>query len=1566
MELLRSKKGKLIAVSAVALVIILIVVIVLLFTSGANGYRSISISELFGNVIADNNGSEYPAYEDMMLYDGYALTTSSDSYSRLVLDGDKYIKLEEDSRAVFEKLGKASSGLTTIKLERGAITNELTRPLSADEDYVVNTPNAVLGVRGTFFRVEVKYDINGDAYSDVYVFGGEVVCRRIMPDGSMVEEEVRIPAGYKACVKMDDVITVYIEELIEEQKDHIDPINSDNVSDDDLVDMYVASYNGHDMFLSTKELWDEINRRDIDVGSRKSHYDGGKLPHFDDDKVSTEETDTEDDNSVIPETVEGTKPVESAESPETAEDTKPVESAESPHTVEVTKPAETPEASETVEVTKPAETPEAPDTVEVTEPAETPEAPDTVEATEPVETPEAPDTVEVTEPAETPEAPDTVEATEPTETPEAPDTVEVTEPAETPEAPETVEVTEPAETPEAPETVEVTEPVETPETPDTVEATEPAETPEAPETVEVTEPAETPEAPETVEVTEPAETPEAPDTVEMTEPAETPEAPETVEVTEPAETPEAPETVEVTEPAETPEAPETVEVTEPAETPEAPDTVEVTEPAETPEAPDTVEVTETVETAEVPETAENIETGESTETGTTEIKETAETAETSETEEVLPFDGTLYTDDGNIVITSSGVTQGDATEETPWTGDYIITQTSGDAVAASVTVQSGTHNITLAGINASADRDVFAVSVDAQVTLNSSASNTFTTTSDGISGIHNRGTLYIESGEYSIAADNFGIYNDGVMVINGGTINTQGDSAGIDNENTLTINGGTINAVGVGSSIWGYGIYNNAVYIQNGGSVTAQGGTVEDICNNTDCTAVITGGSLCLANNALAGDVLENSGGEALEVNVFDALPAAVDITRWNGAEYAYSISASDAAADGKFYVWVPVFDGTVYMEDGSVTITDTGITQGEMTAEYAFAGGYVISQRDSASRVDDICVTFESGTHNVTMNNTYLRGESAKSVVYVSSGATVNLSGNNNILISTATYVSGLDISGVLNIGSGTFDFDGISITGSVIIDNADIELRNSINVKTNGEFALNSGTINVEGVNIASAFVNSGSVSINGGTSKLTGNQYGISNSGSFILTNGSIVVSGDEADINTSNAVNVTGGSLRAVNNTVNGSITNGTDELECIVYDTFPGESERTFTRSNGTTYVYDLTEADCADDGKYYVWKPIDLGVALDATKFPDEVFRTYVSDNFDTDTNGYLSDDEISAATEITVGGTSAVTDGGVTSLEGIEYLTELTTLKCGYNSALTDIDISGNGALTTLYCYNTGITSLDVSRNTELNLLYCSNTQITELDLSANTSLSELYCVNTGITVLDVSNNTALTGLDCNDNALAEIDISQNTALTRLCCQNTNITSLDLSNNIALTHLNCGKTGITDLDVSSNTALKYLYCDSIAITSLDTSHNTALTYLHCNDTGLVDIDLSGNTALTRLYCYNTAISSLDLTNNIMLEDLLFYNNAVAYIDVSNNTGLIAFLANGNAYVIPSDATTFDLSTIDGFDASRASNWTNCTYDSMTNTLTGITGDVTYTYNCGMSFSETFTLSRTG
>ena len=68
-------------------------------------------------------------------------------------------------------------------------------------------------------------------------------------------------------------------------------------------------------------------------------------------------------------------------------------------------------------------------------------------------------------------------------------------------------------------------------------------------------------------------------------------------------------------------------------------------------------------------------------------------------------------------------------------------------------------------------------------------------------------------------------------------------------------------------------------------------------------------------------------------------------------------------------------------------------------------------------------------------------------------------------------------------------------------------------------------------------------------------------------------------------------------------------------------------------------------------------------VTIDENVFPDEAFRQFVSDEFDTDKNGTLSAEEILAVTSIDC------KNKGISNVTGCEIFTELTYLDCAINN---------------------------------------------------------------------------------------------------------------------------------------------------------------------------------------------------------------------------------------------------------------------------------------------------------
>ena len=157
------------------------------------------------------------------------------------------------------------------------------------------------------------------------------------------------------------------------------------------------------------------------------------------------------------------------------------------------------------------------------------------------------------------------------------------------------------------------------------------------------------------------------------------------------------------------------------------------------------------------------------------------------------------------------------------------------------------------------------------------------------------------------------------------------------------------------------------------------------------------------------------------------------------------------------------------------------------------------------------------------------------------------------------------------------------------------------------------------------------------------------------------------------------------------------------------------------------------------------------------------------------------------------------------------------------------------------------------------------------------------------------------------------------------------------------LTKLKCSENQLTELDVSQNKELEYLDCVGNQLTELDVSQNPALKYLYCSDNQLTELDVRSNTALERLLCQKNQLTSLD---------------------VSQNTNLARLDAEDNKIDINIEETprTFDLSTLPGFDVSKATNWKGGTVNGSILTVDDGATEVTYFYDCGCGFTGIFSL----
>ena len=136
------------------------------------------------------------------------------------------------------------------------------------------------------------------------------------------------------------------------------------------------------------------------------------------------------------------------------------------------------------------------------------------------------------------------------------------------------------------------------------------------------------------------------------------------------------------------------------------------------------------------------------------------------------------------------------------------------------------------------------------------------------------------------------------------------------------------------------------------------------------------------------------------------------------------------------------------------------------------------------------------------------------------------------------------------------------------------------------------------------------------------------------------------------------------------------------------------------------------------------------------------------------------------------------------------------------------------------------------------------------------------------------------------------------------------------------------------------------------------------LTKLKCSENQLTELDVSQNKKLVYLDCVGNQLTELDVRSNTALERLFCQKNQLTSLDVSQNTNLVRLSCSDNKIDINIEETsrTFDLSTLPGFDVSKATNWKGGTVNGSILTVDDGATEVTYFYDCGCGFTGIFSL----
>ena len=351
-------------------------------------------------------------------------------------------------------------------------------------------------------------------------------------------------------------------------------------------------------------------------------------------------------------------------------------------------------------------------------------------------------------------------------------------------------------------------------------------------------------------------------------------------------------------------------------------------------------------------------------------------------------------------------------------------------------------------------------------------------------------------------------------------------------------------------------------------------------------------------------------------------------------------------------------------------------------------------------------------------------------------------------------------------------------------------------------------------------------------------------------------------------------------------------------------------------------------------------------VAISDGNFPDENFRAYVTEKFDTDKNNFLSEEEIAKVTKIDVNGK------GINSLKGIAHFTALTELRC-HNNGLTELGLSTNKKLTYLRCYRNKI------KGTEMKMLVASLPRVTggqfyviNLDGDSNEQNEIVVpAVNNakdkGWKVLGYSGGTtgewkeyAGSGIEINNNNFLDyffqyavrqnidtdhdgylnmeeianvenLDVRKRniahlkgieyfTALKILDCAENKLKMLEMPKNTELKSLYCQNNNLERLLVGKNAKLEHLECQNNNLDGLVVRDNTALTYLDCSFNRMSSLVMKDINALKRLDCHENQLLALDVSKHTALTYLSCSANKLTALDVSNNTALKSLYCYSN------------------------------------------------------------------
>ena len=208
----------------------------LLLTScgGGTSAATMHLRKTEGTVgVSDGDGKSVDPRENLGLYSGYGVDTSSESYAWIDLDSVKLTKLDQDSEIVITKEDKKLE----IEVKAGSLFFNITQPLADDESMNIRTSTMAVGIRGTCGWVVS----NGDQGAQLFLLEGTVEA-----EATATGERVQVSAGEMAEVTVNEngETEITVQPFAEE---HIAPFVLTELENDTALSAAILEASGLDV-----------------------------------------------------------------------------------------------------------------------------------------------------------------------------------------------------------------------------------------------------------------------------------------------------------------------------------------------------------------------------------------------------------------------------------------------------------------------------------------------------------------------------------------------------------------------------------------------------------------------------------------------------------------------------------------------------------------------------------------------------------------------------------------------------------------------------------------------------------------------------------------------------------------------------------------------------------------------------------------------------------------------------------------------------------------------------------------------------------------------------------------------------------------------------------------------------------------------------------------------------------------------------------------------------------------------------------------------------------------------